>query len=169
MSSNNNFEIEHKYLIRYPEPQVLQCAERVYEIEQVYLNVVNTGVNRRIRKRSTSNGKEFFYTEKQHITDIRRIEIEKLISEEEFNELLLQRDMSRNVISKTRYLIRYREQLFELDVYPFWTDRAVLELEVEDESQVVEIPPEISVICEITCDRRYTNASLAKEIPYDEI
>ena len=57
------------------------------------------------------------------------------------------------------------EQLFEIDVYPFWTDRAIMEIELDSEEREVMLPPSIEVIKEVTGDGRYTNAAIAREVP----
>ena len=56
-----------------------------------------------------------------------------------------------------------------MDVYPFWSDRAVLEVELESEDEAFDIPPFISVIKEVTGDKRYSNKALAKEIVTEEL
>ena len=73
------------------------------------------------------------------------------------------------MIRKTRWCFRYEGQLFELDVFPFWDDRAYLEIELRDESQKVSLPPDLTIIREVTEDPRYTNAALSVKIPYDDI
>ena len=50
----------------------------------------------------------------------------------------------------------------EIDVYPFWNDKAIAEIELSDENASVEFPPKIKVIKEVTEDEAYKNASLAK-------
>ena len=37
------------------------------------------------------------------------------------------------------------------------------------EAQVIELPPRIRVLREVTADYRYLNSSLSKAIPFDEI
>ena len=63
----------------------------------------------------------------------------------------------------------YKGQCFEIDIYPFWKDRAVMEIELENENQAADFPPEIEIIKEVTEDRRYTNSSMALSIPFDPI
>ena len=74
-----------------------------------------------------------------------------------------------SVIYKDRYCVNYMGQLLEIDVFPFYSDRAFLEIELSDEAQPIFIPPWLEVIKEVTEDQRYTNASLARNIPYDDI
>ena len=49
----------------------------------------------------------------------------------------------------------------EIDVFPFWKDKAYLEIELISEDEKVEIPPFIEIIKEVTQDKRYTNKSIA--------
>jgi CYTH domain-containing protein len=82
---------------------------------------------------------------------------------------LLNADLNREIIIKNRYTFTFNGQTFEIDIYPFWKDRAVMEVELEDEEIPVLMPPDIKVIKEISHDKRYTNAALAKDVPYDVI
>lgn len=166
--NNNNMEIERKFLIRYPNLKHLEELGNKSDITQIYLS--NTGLgSERVRCRITDGEAVYTHTVKKHITNISREEIEREISKNEFDNLLLRADKSRNAIIKTRYCVDYNNQCFEIDVYPFWCDRAVMEIELESETQKIVFPPFIELIKELTDDKRYTNASLAKCIPYDEI
>lgn len=70
-------------------------------------------------------------------------------------------DTSKNQIRKTRYCLTYKNQYFEIDVYPFWNDKAIMEIELADENAQIEFPDFIKVIKEVTDDESYKNASLA--------
>ena len=96
-------------------------------------------------------------------------EDEKIISEETYNELLLCADEKRRTIKKTRYTIPYAMHIMEIDIYPFWKDRAILEVELQAEDEPFGIPPYIEIIKEVTSDKRYSNKALAKEIVTEEI
>lgn len=161
-------EIERKFLIAYPDLRYLEENARKSHIVQTYLNSEN-GNTSRVRKRSDPEKTVYIYTEKRHITAVRRMEYEREIDEKEYRELLKRADESRNPIEKDRYCLDYEGQMFEIDVYPFFTDRAIMELELSDEAQEILFPPEIRVIREVTEDQRYTNASFARKIPYDDI
>ena len=56
----------------------------------------------------------------------------------------------------------YENQYFEIDVYPFWQDKAIAEIELSDENAQVVFPEQIKVIKEVTEDEAYKNASLAR-------
>lgn len=168
MTEKNAPEIERKFLIAYPDIKYLEANAGHSHIVQTYLDSEN-GTSSRVRKRSYPGKTAYTYTEKRHITAVRRMEYEREIDENEYLELLERADRSRNPIEKERYCLHYEGQMFEIDVYPFFTDRAIMELEIEDETQQILFPPEIRVIREVTEDVRYTNASFARKIPYDDI
>ena len=44
-----------------------------------------------------------------------------------------------------------------------------MEIELTAEDQPVELPPQIRVFREVTTDGRYTNASLSRAVPRDEL
>ena len=93
------------------------------------------------------------------------IELERKLSGDEYRGLLMNADPERHVIKKDRYYLIYRSRYFKIDVYPFWTDRAIAEIELTEPGQEIIFPEEIRVIREITNEEAYQNASLAKEIP----
>lgn len=163
-----HFEIERKYLIRMPDPAWLAREAEGTEITQTYL-LSPPGISERVRKRGRDGSYVYTHTVKQKLSDLRRIEDEEEISAERYEELLQRADPSRRAICKVRWCFSYEGQFFELDVFPFWEDRAYLEIELRDESQEVRLPPDIRVIREVTEDIRYTNSALAYAIPYEDI
>ena len=166
---NIPYEIERKFLIEYPDAEFIDSVSDISDIVQTYLKSEGSGVSERLRKRGSGENFVYTHTIKKHINDMRRIELENEISEDEYTELLSRADSERNVIYKKRLCCNYNNQLFEIDLYPFWTDRAVMEIELRDEKQSVDFPPDVKIIKEITSDKRYTNASMAKSIPEDII
>lgn len=163
------FEIERKYLIRMPDPAFLAASASPSQIEQTYLLRPAPHINARVRKRGREGAWTYTHTQKIRVGELRRIEDEREISEEEYRELLLQADPQRNVIRKTRWVLPWYGQDFEIDVYPFWQRQAVMEIELEDEEQAVELPPQIQILREVTDDERYLNSSLSLHIPPEEL
>lgn len=163
---SNGLEIEHKYLIRMPSSQMLEMLS-VSEIEQIYLKAEKGSV--RIRKRDFGNRTEYTYTVKHRLSDLTRTELEHEISAEEYLSLKRQIDPCRQMIRKKRYLYPFDGMLFEIDVFPFWTDRALMEIELEDEEQLFRLPPAVAIVREVTSDRRYANSSLAQSIPDENL
>lgn len=168
-TENIQIESERKFLIRYPDFSVLEKQEgcKRKEIEQTYL-LCDTG-SLRVRK-TTQDGKNVYHlNEKRKTLSFSHTEYEKEISEEVYKELLRCRDTTRNTISKTRYVIPYGTHILEIDVYPFWKDRAILEIELQSEGESYSIPPYITVIREVTEDDRYSNKALAVKILTENI
>ncbi len=163
---NGDFEIERRFLIRAPEAALLRRAQGS-RITQTYLEKPAPGVTERVRKRESGGVCVYTHTVKTRVNDLRRLEIENEISREEYERLLRRADPERRTLEKQRWCLDYRGQLFEIDLFPFWQDRALMEIELSDETQPVELPPEIEILKEVTHDKRYTNSSLAKCIPED--
>ena len=165
--NQDSYEIERKYLIRRPAAAWLEANCQGSDIIQTYLKAEAPGHSDRVRRRAGKDGVVYTHTVKRRISDLRREEQEREISEEEYLTLLQRADPERRSIEKRRYVLAYEGKDFEIDVYPFWQDRAVMEIELADEAEAVKLPPEIEIIKEVTQDRRYTNAALAREIPLD--
>lgn len=162
------YEIERKFLIEYPDVNELEAypESTKNEISQTYL-LTDDGFTSRVRKRTTKGVTKYIFTEKKRVNYVKCIENEREITKEEYNDLLKRADPERRTIEKTRYCLPYGERVVEIDIYPFWTDRAIAEVEMEDESERVRLPGFIKVIREVTAEKAYKNVALAKEIPSD--
>lgn len=165
--NQNGYEIERKFLIRRPEEAWLEKNCQGSDIVQTYLKGEAPGCNERVRRREGKNGVVYTHTRKRRLSDLRREEQEREISEAEYRALLQRADPARRIIRKRRYVLPWQGKDFEIDIFPFWQDQAVMEIELTEETEAVQLPPEITVIREVTGDRRYTNATLAKAIPED--
>lgn len=161
---NQPLEIERKYLILRPdEEQLRPLCSAVYEMEQTYLES-REGVTARVRRR-VGEREEFFHTEKERCTDRTCVERERLIDRAEYERLLQRKAADALTVCKRRYCLPYDGFTFEIDIYPFWDSIAVMEVELEREEQVFKLPPQITVVREVTDDRRMKNAALARHIP----
>ena len=156
-------EIERKYLIRYPDLSWLESLDTCKKIEiiQTYL-ASREGEEIRVRQRGADGHFVYYETRKKNVTGAKRVEVERRLSRSEYLRRLLDADTNKRQIRKTRYCLTWQNQYFEIDVYPFWTDQAILEIELGSEDQEIRIPPEIKVIREVTDDLAYRNASLAE-------
>ena len=156
-------EIERKFLIEYPDIEWLESVESCEKIEiiQTYIKS-DSGDEVRVRQRGVDGNYIYFQTTKRKITDIKRVETERRLSQKEYLRLLMEADTSRRQIRKTRYCLTYKNQYFEIDVYPFWDDKAIMEIELRDENIPIEFPERIRIIKEVTNDEAYKNAQLAK-------
>ncbi len=156
------YEIERKFLIEYPDTRWLESIPncRRVEIIQTYLNAPE-GDEVRVRQRGENGSYIYFQTTKRKISDLKRVEIERRLSENEYLRLLMDADTTKRQIRKTRYCLTYENQYFEIDVYPFWQDKAIAEIELSDENAKIFFPKQIRVIKEVTEDESYKNAALA--------
>ena len=103
------YEIERKFLIKYPDLKQLEKISKKVEIIQTYLDATN-GQELRIRQRG--DGKNFVYTKtrKWKVNDVKRVEFESRISKEEYLSLLMDIDTNRTQIRKSRYCLVYNTQ-----------------------------------------------------------
>ena len=155
-------EIEHKFLIKMPDENMLRNLEkvRVLKISQTY-----TSEGSRARKIEEQGKVTYIKTVKKHITDLVRLESEEEVSLGEYNRLLSLKEG--NTIEKTRYVYPYHGKNIEIDIFPFWKSQAFLEVELRDEKDTFELPPFINVIREITNEKAYRNYALSKKIPLE--
>lgn len=157
-------EIERKYLIKMPDMNELKSKYdcTTVDIIQTYLVSEDEDTERRVRQRGIDGNYTFYYTEKQKISELSRAERERKISEKEYLTLLMETDTELRQIKKQRTCFVSDGKYFELDVYPSWKHKAILEIELTDENQEVTLPDGIEVIDEVTNDSRYKNRELAK-------
>lgn len=157
------YEIERKYLIEYPDIHWLETYPSCRRIEmiQTYLHSTD-GTEVRVRQRGADGHFVYFQTTKRKISNLKRVETERRLSQAEYLNLLLEADPTKRPIRKTRYCLTYENQYFEIDVYPFWSDRAIVEIELRDENTPILFPEQIKVIREVTDDEAFKNASLAQ-------
>ncbi len=158
----HNIEIERKFLIEIPDMNKLDI-KREYDIIQTYLINGESDSQRRVRKITENNNNTYFYTEKIFLTATERIERENEISLNDYEELLSEKKMDIPPVIKKRICFDYQNQLFEMDIYSFSSEFAILELELESVSQEIIFPDYINVLKDVSDDKRYSNASLAAE------
>lgn len=156
-------EIERKYLIRRPDISWLENEPKCQRVEiiQTYLKAED-GAERRVRQRGMDG--DYIYTEtvKRSVTGLKRVEVERRLTKDEYLQLLMEADSDTRPIRKTRYCLTHENQYFEIDIYPFWQDQAILEIELSGEDDPVQIPEVFEVIREVTDDPAFKNAALAK-------
>lgn len=157
------YEIERKFLIEYPDTAKLLALPNCEKIEiiQTYL-ISDDDEEVRIRQRGAKGHYIYFETRKKTITGLKRIEVEKRLSKDEYLERLMNADPTRRPIRKDRYCLADGNQYFEIDVYPFWDDKAIVEIELSNADEEIRFPQELKIIREVTEDNDYKNASLAK-------
>ena len=159
-------EIERKYLIEYPDLNMLENMDNCEKVEiiQTYLHSPEQNQQIRLRQRGFDGHYVYFQTIKKDITPVKRIEIENRLTKDEYLRLLMSADTSKRQIRKNRYCLTYKNQYFEIDVFPFWKDKALMEIELSDEDSPIVFPDFIKIIREVTTESEYKNSSLAQQI-----
>ncbi len=157
------YEIERKYLIEYPDINVLENLPNCQKVDviQTYLKS-ESGTEIRIRQRGRNGHYIYFETRKDPVNSLKRIEIERRLSKDEYLERLMDADPEKRPIRKDRYCLTEHGRYYEIDIYPFWSDKAILEIELMDPDEEIRFPSIVKVIREVTDDEAYKNASLAK-------
>jgi len=170
MGVGKHAEIERKYLIRYPDPAMLMArpgAQR-WEIVQTYLTA-QPDRTRRIRQVVCNQTVRYYLTTKRRLSDLTALEDEREIPQAEYIALSKEADPGRRSVVKTRCRVPWREHVLEFDLYPFWNDRAILEIELASEDEQPEIPDYVSVIRDVSGDMAYKNSQLAVSVPMERI
>ncbi len=164
--SSAPLEIERKFIIKMPDPEVLLCAENYTSsaITQIYLES-DSGITHRIRKREYEGRTEYTETKKIRIDKMTAIEDEREISGADFEKLKLNIKKGSAPLSKLRRAFDFRGFTFEIDSYPKWERTAIMEVELRDASVEIKFPDFITVIKEVTGERAYTNAAMAESFP----
>lgn len=158
-------EIERKYLLAsspdFSHP-ALQSADRS-EIEQIYL-VAPEGEEVRIRRRARTDRVLYYRTRKYPVRPGVREEDEQEITAGEYEELKRDADPDRQPILKDRLVFDWEGQQFELDDIRQPESRAcfLLEIELSSEGQAVSLPPFLDIAEDVTSNKHYSNAVIAK-------
>ncbi len=163
-------EIERKYLIRPLSDGFLRAQPgcEVWEIDQTYL-LAPLGETHRVRRIVESGTERFRLTVKRRLSELTSEEDEREIARERYESLLAEANPELQTIRKTRYRVPHEGQVAEFDRYPFWSDRMILEIELDSEAEAARVPDWVEVIRDVTADPRYKNVRLAAQVPFDEI
>ena len=155
-------ETKRKYLIARPDPADLDSRPncRRVEIIQAYLRSEIPGETIRIRRRGRDGSYVYFKTRKRSI-DGKRIEMEERLTRHEFRDLLMQADPNYRTIRKDRWCLSENGLYYNIDLYPQWNDRALLEVELYSAGDEVCFPEGIRVIREVTGEKEFTNPYIA--------
>ena len=170
---NNNtksaVEIERKYIIKMPDLSVLSSQNdyTVSEILQIYLPS-EQGETRRVRRRASKDRTLYIETKKLRIDGMSSEEIERELTEGEFDLLASSPLAGTSPIIKARHTFIFEGQLFEIDIYPQWKSTAIMETELQARDTKIEMPPFIEIVREVTGVKGYSNAAMSRSFPPEE-
>lgn len=157
-------QIERKYLIKYPDIAYLESINncRKVEIIQTYLLPDAEGGDQRVRQRGIDGSFTYYYTRKTY-ADGMTVATERRLTKDEYLAYLMDADTSKRQIRKTRYSLTHENRYFEIDVFPFWKDKAMLSIELHSENEIPVFPENVTVIKEITGNPEYKHSAIVKD------
>jgi CYTH domain-containing protein len=158
-------EIERKFLVG-SVPDVWPVPYEDFVIVQAYLVPLDPAVtSERVRSRTRlpDGDPVYTHTKKVRLGDGVHEEDERNVDIERYVKLLCRRDVTMQTISKMRRVFDWAGRTFELDYFdPPLVGLGILEVELPAMDAPVELPPFVAVVREVTTERDYTNAAIAR-------
>jgi CYTH domain-containing protein len=176
---------EKKYLIEMIDLDMLKhkySTEIIY-VERTYLRQTSEGIERVIKhtsdidtgtssptspttatgeSKSNTKSDRYYYIENCSDIDIYKDDIEKQISLKDYNRLKQEKKEGTHSLKRKRVKFIYNGTYFEIDIYPFWDNKAILKLERSSENNDnITLPKEIKVLEDITNNTEYKQKNLA--------
>jgi len=172
-------EIERKFLVKFPTSwsvlsEMFDNLVDVKRISQTYLTPEEDEPAARVRKTveglTGDTETVYHFNQKKPVDTGVHEETEREITRAQYEKLLKKSNPDKVPVEKTRFVFKYNDQVFELDVFkgPL-KGLAILEIELEDKNDTVELPPFLKVVKEVTKDKKFTNFSLADKKLHDKI
>jgi Uncharacterized protein conserved in bacteria len=166
-------EIERKFLVKFPTSwsalsEMFDDLVDVKRISQTYLIPEKDEPSARVRKTveglTGDTSTVYHFNQKKPVDSGVHEELEKEITKSQYEKALKKSHPDKVAIDKTRFVFKYNDQIFELDVFKgHLKGLAILEIELDDKNDTVELPPFLKVIKEVTKDKRFTNFALAEK------
>jgi CYTH domain-containing protein len=164
-------EQEKKFLVKFPTSwsalaELFDGIVDVKRISQTYLKPEPGEQAARVRKTieglSGDTNTVYHYNRKKPVETGVHEETEHKISQKQYEEYLKKANSEKCAIDKTRFVFKWHDQIFELDLFKgHLKGLAILEIELEDIHDKVELPTFLPLIKEVTKDKRFSNFSLA--------
>ena len=151
-------DLEKHYLIRRPDVRKLMenASCKVIDIVETYL--YSPEGERSIRQRG--DGSQYVCYETMIRPD--GVKVESRRSEDEYLRLMEMADKTIRPLHRTRYCFVYEQQYFEIDTFPFEEEYAFLQIRIREDGEVIQFPPAVEVVRDITDDPEYTNIKIAQ-------
>lgn len=172
-------EKERKFLVKFPTSwsalsEMFDGLVDVKRISQTYLEPKGDEPSARIRKTiaglTGDTETVYHFNQKKPVESGVHEETEREITKAQYQKLLKKPHPNKVEIQKTRFVFKFEDQVFELDVFkgPL-KGLAILEIELEDMDDTVELPSFLKVIKEVTNDKKFNNFSLADKKLHNKI
>ena len=160
LHEENKTYLEKKYLISKPNiEQLLKNKHcRKVHIKQHYLIDDKKKEEEKIVLRRENN-KNFYY----NVNKKTKGKYRKTISADEYINKLEDENNKFYHIYKDRYYYVYDSRCIKIDIFPFWSDKAILEVDLLNDRENVKLPKCIKVIEDVTENINYKNYYLAEK------
>jgi CYTH domain-containing protein len=163
-------EIERKYLLSSApsDAELAEIGAQPRRIEQVYLRSEDGWV-RRVRKVEAAGRTRYVATRKREIAGIVREEHEEELDAAAYGRSVAEADPARRAIRKVRHVFPFAGHVLELDVFAEPPGLVLLEVELEDASDMPTLPPAIlaRLVREVSLESAYMNHEIALRPPAD--
>ncbi len=154
---------ERKFLIRQVDENALAPYAPIEQIiTQSYLISRSDGMERRARKVQSQGNTAYYYIEKQQISAVERIERERMLSQKEYVQIILEVDPRFGSITKNRYCLKNEGQYMTVDTYAGSPSLAILDVQLTEEHPTAQIPPALEVIRDVTEEEPYRGHMIAQ-------
>jgi len=158
-------EIERKYLLSSAptDAELAELGAQPHRIEQVYLRSEDGWV-RRVRKVEAGGRTRYVATRKREVAGIIREEHEEELDATVYERFLAEADPARRAIHKVRHVFPFGGHVMELDVFAVPPGLVLLEIELEDASDLPALPPllRVRLVREVSLETAYLNHELAR-------
>lgn len=167
-------ESERKFLIKLPSSweDLAELFDGIIDVKRIVQNYLKPEPGEQAaRVRKTEEGIKgeteivYHYNRKKPTGDTGvHEETEHEISEKEYGEYLKKANPDKCAVEKTRFVFKWHDQVFELDLFKgHLKGLAIMEIELDDIHDSIELPPFLKVLKEVTKDKRFTNYELASK------
>ena len=151
-------EAERKFLVEIVG-ELPEC--RKFEITQTYLKEKD-GLEPCVRKREENGHTVYFLTTKRFVSVNERVEIEREVTQAEYETLLAEANPAKHPIHKHRQCFEWDGRYLELDTFvepP--RPHHLLEIEHVSMDDEISFPPFLKVLKEVTDDPEWYNMNIA--------
>ncbi|MBQ8535708.1 MAG: AAA family ATPase [Bacilli bacterium] len=160
LHEENKTYVEKKYLISMPDVDQLiknkNC--RKVHVKQHYLIDETKQEKEKIVLRRENN-KNFYYK----VNKKNNVKYSKAINADQYINKLEDENNKFYHIYKDRYYYIFDSRCIKIDVFPFWKDKAILEVDILNDRESIKFPKFINVIEDVTNNESYKNYYLAEE------
>ena len=157
-------ESERKFIVKFPTSwaslsEMFDDLIDVKRISQTYLESEDGEPSARVRKTieglTGDTETVYHYNQKEFVESGVHKEKEHEITKSQYEKSLKKCHPKKVEVQKTRFVFKYNDQTFELDVFkgPL-KGLAILEIELRDIDDTVELPPFLKVIKEMPIETR---------------